>query len=132
LKDLLDPAVRFIALANPEAAPYGAAAVEALEKENLWERLQSKVVRAENVNAAKQMAATGNADAAFTAYSLVMKDPGKIIAIAETLHAPIDQALGIIAASPHKSNAERFVNFILHGGGNAILQRSGYDLPQAY
>jgi molybdate transport system substrate-binding protein len=132
LNDLLSPAVRFIAIANPDTAPYGSAAVETLQKENLWKGVKPKVVLAENVNVARQMASTGNADAAFTAFSLVMKDPGRIVAIDESLHAPIDQALGIVAASPNKANAQRFADFVLRGGGAAILQRSGYDLPPTH
>jgi len=129
LADLVQPAVRIIAIANPEIAPYGAAAVEALKKQSLWEKVESKFVRAENVNAAKQLAATGNAEAAFTAYSLVLNDPGKIILIAESLHSPLDQAIGVVAASSRQESARRFEEFILHGGGRAILQRFGYGLP---
>src|ERR1043166_4840766 len=91
MSDLANPVVRFLAIANPKVAPYGAAAVEAMQKTNLWTKVQAKVVLAENVNAARQLAATGNADAAFTAYSLVMKDRGNIIPVDESLHAPIDQ-----------------------------------------
>ena len=129
LNDLAAPAVRFVSIANPETAPYGSAAVEALKKGNLWEQVKPKVVMAENVNMARQMAATGNADATFTAYSLVMNDSGKVVAVDESLHSPINQALGIVATSPNKVNAQGFREFLLHGAGAAILRRSGYDLP---
>jgi molybdate transport system substrate-binding protein len=69
LRDLLQPVVRYVAVANPDFAPYGRATVEALQKEGLWGSLESKIIRTENVNAAKQLAATGNAETAFTAYS---------------------------------------------------------------
>jgi molybdate transport system substrate-binding protein len=128
LEDLVQPSVRFVAIANPEIAPYGAAAVEALRKRNLWDRVQPKIVQAENVNAAKQLAATGNAEAAFTAYSLVFQEPGHAVLIDPALYAPIDQALGILAASPHQVEAKQFASFVLRGG-RAILQRYGYELP---
>jgi molybdate transport system substrate-binding protein len=129
--DLLQPAVRFIAIANPDIAPYGAAAVEALQKQNLWDRLQPKIVRAENVNAAKQLAATGNAEAAFTAYSLVLNEPGRVLLIDEAWHSPIDQALGVVASSAQRERAMRFENFVLSEKGRAILTRFGYAFPRS-
>jgi len=131
LSDLLQPSVRFIAIANPEIAPYGAAAVEVLEKQNLWQPLESKMVRAENVSAAKQLAATGNADAVFTAYALVLNAPGRVILIDETMHSPIDQALGIVAASGQTQRARRFTDFVLGQPGRAALTRFGYTFPAA-
>src|SRR5579872_1037384 len=79
LKSLAVPKIHFIAIAQPKLAPYGEAAVEALTKANLWEPLQSKIVYANSISMAKQLAATGNADAAFTAYSLVLHDKGTIL-----------------------------------------------------
>lgn len=129
LSDLAQPAVRMIAIANPEIAPYGAAAVETLRHQNLLQQVQSKIVLAENVNAAKQLAATGNADAAFTAYSLLLKDKGQVIQIDESMHSPIEQALGIVASSPHLERARQFENFVLGEPGRAILARFGYTFP---
>src|SRR6202044_1852720 len=95
-KDLAQPGVKVVAIAKPELAPYGQAAVEALRGAGLWDRVESKVVYADNINMAKQYGASGNADAVLTAYSLVLKDAGKVIPIESRLHRPIDQALGII------------------------------------
>lgn len=129
LRDLLPDSVKFVAIANPETAPYGAAAEQALRHEGLWEPLQPKLVRAENVVAAKQMAATGNTDAAFTAYSLVFRDAGAIIPLDQRTHPPIDQALGIPIRSTQQENARKFAQFILAGAGQEILKSSGYDPP---
>jgi molybdate transport system substrate-binding protein len=131
LSDLLQPSVRFVAIANPEIAPYGAAAVEALERRNLWRELEPKIVRAENVNAARQLAATGNADAVFTAYSLVLNAAGRVILIDESLHAPLDQALGVVAAASQQERARRFTSYVLGEQGRAFLARFGYDPPPA-
>ncbi|MBI3935019.1 MAG: molybdate ABC transporter substrate-binding protein [Acidobacteria bacterium] len=127
--DLRQSSVRVVAIANPEIAPYGAAAVEVLKKQNLWETVQPKIVRAENVNAAKQLAATGNADAVFTAYSLLLNEPGLVLPMDASLHSPIDQALCIVASSSHQASARRFANFVLGEGGRAILARFGYEFP---
>lgn len=126
IEDLVLPQVRVIAVAKPELAPYGAAAMEALRAAGILDRVQAKIVYSDNISMAKQYGASGNADAVFTAYSLVMNEGGKVIRIDEKLHRPITQELGVIAASPHKAEAGRFTDFVLHGDGRAILAEAGY------
>jgi molybdate transport system substrate-binding protein len=129
IQDLVKPAVRFIAMAKPELAPYGAASVETLKRLGLWEHVHTKVVYAENINGAKQYGVSHNADAVFTAYSLVFREPGQVIRVDGNLHQPIDQALGILASSTHKEAARKFADFLLHGEGRQILRDSGYETP---
>ncbi|MEP7362317.1 MAG: molybdate ABC transporter substrate-binding protein [Acidobacteriota bacterium] len=129
LEDLVKPELRFIAIAQPSLAPYGQAAVEAMTSAGLWEALQPKIVYANNINMAKQYAATGNADAAFTAYSLVMREAGRIVKVDPKLHRTIDQALGVVAGSGHAEVARQFTEFVLGAQGRAVLTRSGYLLP---
>lgn len=125
-EDLTDPSVRVIALANPDLAPYGLAARQTLQRLGIWEKVQPKVVYAENISMAKQYGATGNADAVFTAYSLVLNQKSVVIPIGESLHQPITQALGIVAASRNQPAARRFTDFLLHGKGRELLLRHGY------
>lgn len=127
IDDLVLPEVRVIAVAKPELAPYGEASMEALRAAGILDRVKAKIVYSDNISMAKQYGATGNADAVFTAYSLVMKESGKVIRVDEKLHRPITQELGIIAASPHKAEAARFTDFVLRGNGRAILSESGYQ-----
>jgi molybdate transport system substrate-binding protein len=127
IEDLVSPQVRVIAVAKPELAPYGAATMEALRAAGILDRVKAKIVYSDNISMAKQYGASGNADAVFTAYSLVMKESGKVIRINEKLHRPITQELGVIAASPHKTEAGKFTDFVLHGDGRAILTESGYQ-----
>jgi len=129
LDGLVDPAVKVIALAKPELAPYGQAARETLQHLGIWDRVQPKVVYADNISMAKQYGASGNADAVFTAYSLVIKEAGKVIQVSEQLHNPIDQAIGIVAASKHPDTARQFVDFLLKGKGRNLLANSGYRSP---
>jgi ABC-type molybdate transport system substrate-binding protein len=75
---------------------------------------------------AKQYGTSGNADVVFTAYSLVMKEQGSVIQVSDALHAPIDQALGIVAASKNQTAASEFAKFLLTGKGRDILRTSGY------
>ncbi len=125
-EDLAQGGVRVIALAKPELAPYGMAARETLQKLGIWSQVESKIVYADNISMAKQYGSSGNADAVFTAYSLVLKEPGKVIQVGEGLHAPIQQAVGIVAASKHADTARAFVDFLLGEKGRGILRSSGY------
>lgn len=131
LEDLTGPQVRVIAIAKPELAPYGRAAVEALQRAGLWDRVRSRVVYAENINMARQYGVSGNADAVFTAYPLAvaMHDAGTVIPIDPILYTPIDQALGILARSTNKDAARKFADFLLRGSGRQMLRAYGYELP---
>jgi len=126
LEDLTKPAVRFIAIAKPETAPYGTAAVEALKKSGLWSAVQSKIVYAESINMAKQYTSTLNADACFTAYSLVLHSGGHAVFVDESLHTPIDQAMVVLKRSLKQHFALRYEKFVLGSEGRAILARFGY------
>lgn len=128
-EDLTGATVKVIALAKPELAPYGLAARETLRKLGIWNQVEPKVVYADNISMAKQYGTSGNADAVFTAYSLVLKEGGKVIQIADQMHAPIDQALGVMAGSKHPDTARIFVDFLLNGKGRDILRSSGYRTP---
>jgi molybdate transport system substrate-binding protein len=130
IEDLRNADVRIVAVANPKLAPYGLATVETLQKTGLWTAIEPKVVYAESIIAAKQFAATGNADVAFTAGSLVLRAGGNVIPIPGDLHAPIDQAVGILRSSAEQGEAHRFVQFLLGPQGREILSRYGYEFPR--
>lgn len=126
--DLTDKDVRVIAIANPKLAPYGAAAVETLRHAGIWDRVKDKIVYGENISMAKQYGTSKNADAVFTAYSLVLKQTGEVIQIEEAMHQPIVQKLGVLARSPHRDWAQSFASFVLNRPGRAILTRYGYKI----
>jgi molybdate transport system substrate-binding protein len=128
IEDLDAGDVRVIALANPKLAPYGEAAVETLRHAGIWDRVQAKIVYAENISMAKEYGTSKNADAVFTAYSLVLKEPGKVIQIDGNLHAPIVQKLGVVARSRERQAAQSFTRFVLGQPGQAILARYGYQI----
>jgi molybdate transport system substrate-binding protein len=126
IEDLAGPEVRVIAIAKPELAPYGEAAIQALKSLGIWERIKSRAVYAENINMAKQYGASGNADAVFTAYALVMHAGGTLVPVDPGLYPPIDQTAGILASAAHPDAARKFVTFLLRGGGRAVLEQYGY------
>jgi molybdate transport system substrate-binding protein len=129
LKDLAGRQVRFVSVAQPELAPYGRAAVEVLKNALLLETVQAKIVYANSITQAKQMAESGNADAAFTAYSLVLHDRGTVLRIDTRLYHPIQQAMAIVASSPRIEEAKQFRSFLLGPEGQTILIKNGYLLP---
>jgi molybdate transport system substrate-binding protein len=134
LSDLTKPEVHSIAVAKPELAPYGAAAVETLKAANLWDKLEAKIVYAPSIAIAKQYADTGNAEAAFTALALTINEKGSAFAVKgfpidEKLHKPIDQALGIVRASAQQKQAQAFTAFLKSSEARAIFKRFGYGQP---
>jgi len=126
--DLAQPGVKVIALAKPELAPYGLAARETLQKLGIWNQVEPRIVYADNINMAKQYGSSGNADAVFTAYSLVLKESGKVFPVDEKLHSPIEQALGIVAASKNQNAAKTFTTWLLTGHGRDGLRTFGYKV----
>ena len=129
LRDLTKQQVHFISIAQPALAPYGQATIEVLKKAGLWEATQPKLVYANSISMAKQMAASGNADVAFTAYSLVLRERGIVIKVDPGLYHPIEQALAIVTSSERVDQATRFRSFLLGPEGRAILAGHGYLLP---
>jgi molybdate transport system substrate-binding protein len=128
IEDLARAGVTHVAIANPQLAPYGRAAVETLHALHLWETVQPKIVYGQNISATTQYAATGNADAAFTALSLVHDEAhGRKIEVPENLHAPIDQAIAVVRSTPRPDQARRFVEFITSAKAREVLKRYGYQ-----
>ncbi len=127
IQDLATPGITHIAIANPQLAPYGRAAVEALHALHLWETLQPRIVFAQNVSMATQYAATGNADAAFTALALVYDRDGRKIEVPGNLHTPIDQAIAVLRSSTKTEQARKFVAFLTGMTAREILKRYGYE-----
>ena len=118
-----------IAIAKPDLAPYGRAAVESLRNLQIWSEVEKKVIYAQNVSQAKQYTATGNAEAAFIPLALVKPGEATYIELDEKLHQPIDQALGIVKESTKQSQARRLVDFLLSPEGRELLTKSGYKTP---
>jgi molybdate transport system substrate-binding protein len=127
LADLRSPAIKHIALANPDHAPYGKAAKEALIKEGLWAELENKVVLADNVRQALQFAETGNADVALVAPSLVVDvESGAKLPIDPSLHNPIEQTLVVCRRGKNAAGASRFAELVASEDGKKLLARYGF------
>lgn len=129
LEDLARPAVRRVAIANPDHAPYGIAAREALQSVGLWESIQPKLVLGENVLQTLQYAENGDVDVSIVALSLSMQRPGRWTLIPQEMHAPIDQALAVVASSRRQEEARRFAAFVNSPEGREVMRRYGFILP---
>jgi molybdate transport system substrate-binding protein len=133
LESLLDAGVRRVAIANPEHAPYGRAAVAALRHEQLYERVRTKLILGESVSQAAQFVDSGNADAGIIALSLALapalKDSGTFYEIPASFYPPLEQAAVIIKASPNKALAREFLAFLRTPDAVRLMQTFGFALP---
>jgi len=129
IEDLARTEVARVAIANPEHAPYGKAAREALESSGIWKAVEPKLVYGENVRQTMQYAETGNADAAITALSLSVRSNGRWALIPEELHKPLDQALAVIKGARLEREARRFAEFINSEQGRSTMRKYGFILP---
>ena len=130
IEDLGRPEVRRIAIANPEHAPYGMAAREAIERAGRWQELEPKLVPAENVRQALRYAETGDVEVAIVARSLCQPGVGRWTLLPAELHRPLDQALGIVRTSRQREAATRFADFVLGPTGQQIMRRYGFVAPE--
>ena len=131
---LTDARVHHIAIANPEHAPYGRAAVAALRHEGLYERVRGKFVLGENISQAAQFAQSGSAEAGVLALSLAlaptMKSSGTYDEIPEAWHPPIEQGAVVLTSSRQKGPARQFVDYLKKAESVRVLQSYGFAVPQ--
>jgi len=131
---LASPRVRRIAIANPEHAPYGRAAVAALDHERLYQELQKKLVLGENVAQAAQFVQSGNADAGIISLSLALSPPmkraGTMYEIPSDWYRPLIQGAVIIERSRQKEAAKRFLDFLRQPEIERIFEQAGFAVKK--
>lgn len=130
LKELADPRFTVVALANPDLAPYGAAARQAMQAAGVWDSLRQRLVFGENVAGTWQLVQSGNADAAFVAQSVVpdSADVGSLM-LDPSQHLALRQAAAVVITSRHPA-ARDFLRFVHGVDGQAILRQHGFAPPQ--
>jgi molybdate transport system substrate-binding protein len=131
-KTLLDQRVKKIAIANPEHAPYGRAAVAALKKAGIYEQVKDKLVFGENISQAAEFVQSGNAQAGIVALSLAISPPmknGNRWEIPANSYPMIKQAVVLLKDSKNKDAARRFMEFVSGSQGRQILERFGFAVP---
>jgi molybdate transport system substrate-binding protein len=130
---LLQPAVRKIAIANPQHAPYGKAAMAALDHFGLKDKVADKLVLGENISQAAQFVQSGNAQAGLIALSLAMspamKAAGKYWELPADTYPEMQQGVAILSSSKHKSAAQAFIDYISSAEGATVLEQYGFRVP---
>lgn len=133
LQGLTDPAVRRIAVANPDHAPYGRAALAALRSAGLLDELKARLVYGESVAQALQFAQSGSADVGLIAMALAVapnvRDNGRWVEVPSNQYPPIAQAGAILTAARNLDAVRAFQAFLTGADGRAILQQYGFSLP---
>lgn len=129
VEDLARPEFGKVAIANPEHAPYGLAAREALHAAGVWEAVAPKLVYGENISQTLQYAESGNVDAAVVALSLSTQSGGRWVLIPAEMHGPLNQALAVVRGAKHEQEARRFAAFVNSAEGRGVMRRYGFVLP---
>ncbi|HUS30623.1 MAG TPA: molybdate ABC transporter substrate-binding protein [Kofleriaceae bacterium] len=128
LEELADPKYKRIGIANPDHAPYGKAAIEALQKAGVYDQVKDRLVMAENVLAAHTYAKEGQVDVSFSALSLaIAQDSQAYLAIPPDLHTPLEQSMVVCGKGPAADAARDFAKFIVSDAGRAIMEKYGFS-----
>jgi len=130
---LRDSGVRKIAIANPKHAPYGRAAVAAMEHEKVYEDVKDRLVLGENISQAAQFIESGACDVGIIALSLAlaptMKSAGSYWPIPADSHPPLEQGAVILKQSKNQELTRQFLEFMKGPQGQEIMTRYGFTLP---
>jgi molybdate transport system substrate-binding protein len=131
---LENPAGLHIAIANPDIAPYGAAARDFLRQAGLWKAAQSQLVTGENIAQVLQFVASGNAELGFIAHSQ-LRAPSLPEAtcswpVPASLHAPIEQQAILLRRAVVMEAATLFMEHLRSDAARVIIERHGYRLPE--
>ena len=129
LEDLTQPTVKKLAIANPDHAPYGVAAREALQTVGIWQTIKDKIVFGENIRQTLQYAESGNVDVAIVALSLSIGSEGRYTLIPATLHQPLNQALAVIKGAKNEAAARQFAAYVNSAAGRTVMRKYGFLLP---
>lgn len=134
MEALLDSSIRKIAIANPKHAPYGRAAVAAMEHFTVYERVKDRLVLGENISQAAQYVESGAADIGIVALSLAlapsMKAAGRYWEIPADAHPPLEQGAVILKSAKSPEAAKEFLEFLRGAEGKAIMTRYGFVVPE--
>jgi molybdate transport system substrate-binding protein len=133
LQALLAPSVKKIAIANPQHAPYGKAAVSAMQTEGVYEKVKDKLVLGENISQTASFVVSGSVDVGIVALSLAlspnMKDKGRYAEVPGTDYPPIEQACVILRSSKNMAVAKAFLDFLKTDDIKVLLQSYGFEFP---
>jgi molybdate transport system substrate-binding protein len=135
LEDLgTDPSITNLAIANPEHAPYGLAAEQALAATGVLDGLRDRLVYGENISDTQRLVESGNADVGILALSLALaadeRGVGRWVLLDDALHEPLQQDLVVTASDPAQARAAAaFADLVADESGREVMRRYGFLLP---
>ena len=129
LPDLLADEIQRIAIANPNHAPYGRAAQQALQSAGVWEPIQPKLILGENIRQTLQFLQTGDVQVALIARSIADVPDITWVPVDDTLYTPLNQALAVVSRSAHPAEAQALAEFMTGPSARPIMQKYGFVLP---
>ena len=133
LSSLTDPKIAHIAIANPQHAPYGKRAEEALRAAGMWDKVQAKLVFGENIANTAQFVQTGNAEVGIIALSLAVNPElsakGGYFLIPSELHEPLEQGFIITKRAEKNALAKRFADYMGGKAARSVMTKYGFVLP---
>nr|WP_246348825.1 molybdate ABC transporter substrate-binding protein [Anoxybacillus tengchongensis] len=130
LQDVVKQEVKKVAIANPDHAPYGLAAKQALQKAGLWEQVEPKLVYGKNIADTLTYVESGNVEAAIVALALMKDHHLPFYLIDEHMHEPIQQAIVIVKQTKHEKEADKFIEFLQGPTGTSIMKKYGFIIPE--
>ena len=129
---LQDGRVRRFAIANPEHAPYGMRAREALQHAGLWQAIEPRLVLGENISQAAQFATSGSTQGGIVAQSLALAPSvarlGDFALIPQSWHRPLTQRMVLMKGAPEGARA--FYDYLATPAAQAVMRRYGFELPR--
>ena len=125
---LSDPALKHLAIANPELAPYGRAAEQTLTALGLWDAIQPKLVRGEDIAQTYQFVASGNAELGFVALSQVIDQSGSRWEVPQDLYQPIRQQAVLLRAGESNGAAKGFLDYLRSQPARETIRALGYGV----
>lgn len=131
IQDLLGANIRKVSIANPQHAPYGVAAQEAMTRAGVWNDVQARLVLGENASQATQFIESGDAQAGIVPLSLAiqLKERVNYVLIDESQHTRLSQGAAVIKRSQNPEVAKRFISFVNGPTGREIMTRYGFEPP---
>ncbi len=134
IDSLKDPSIKKVSIANPKHAPYGRAAVAAMEHFKIYDHVKDRLVLGENISQAAQFIESGACEIGIIALSLAMaptmKSKGIYWEIPSEAHPPLEQGAAILKSSKQPKTAQQFVDFMQGTQGQEIMSRYGFTLPK--
>lgn len=120
---------QYVAIANPQLAPYGTAAQQVMKKLGVWETLKSKIVQGENTTQTYQFVATGSAELGFIAWSQYQGN-GSYWLVPQEKYQPIEQGAVLLKIGANRPAAQNFMAFLQTPVAHSVIAKFGYVVPK--